>query len=130
MYMYMYVHHVQSVGSGCYNEASDDIKERGGGSLYSSAASDQLLLDLSPRQTPPTLHWRKPAEEEGEEEEGEGGGGGEMKEGRGRDWGLAVVDFSHLHLFVVSQYRGDRNHDYVCAYVSLSDHLWCPSIGG
>lgn len=59
----------------------------------------------------------------------EGGGGGE-RGNKGRttgenggkqheiDRGLAVVELSTLHFYLVSGYHGDCNHDYVCAYVS------------
>lgn len=84
--------------------------------MYASAMSEQLLLDLSPRQTTPPMQWRE--REEGDEDEVEVGEGKRGGCGEGGDRGLAVVDFSHLHLFVVSGYRGDKNHDYVCAHVS------------
>ena len=79
-----------------------------GDSLYASALSQPPLLDI---------------ESEGGEE-GEGGRGGvrEGETGRRGDRGLAVVDLSTLHFYIVSGYRGNRNHDYVCAYVSLLNH--------
>ena len=59
-------------------------------------------------------------EREEEAEEGEGGeeevGGGGWR--GGGDRGLAVANFSCLRLFMVSGYRGNSNHDYMCAHVS------------
>lgn len=54
----------------------------------------------------------------GGEGEGEKGNRGTGESGRGEDHGLAVVELSTLHFYLVSGYRGNQNHDYVCAYVS------------
>ena len=70
-------------------------------SLYASALSEPPLLDIG-----------------GEEEREKGGvavGGARTRE---EDHGLAVIELCTLHFYLVSGYRGDRNHDYVCAYVS------------
>ena len=99
--------------------------------MYASATSEQLLLDLSPRQMTPPMQWGE--RREGDEDEGEVGEGERRGGGDGEDRGLAVVDFSRLHLFMVSGYRGNKNHDYVCAHVSLhvvgiynavAQHVW------
>ena len=87
------------------NSSNRCANDSPGESVYASATSEQLLLDLDPRGS-----------EVGGESEG-GGGRGEM--GGGEDQGLAVVELSTLHFFLVSGYCGDQNHDYVCAYVSL-----------
>ena len=88
--------------------ANDSPRE----SLYASATSEQLLLDLDPGG--------REGEGEGEQEKGKGRGEtGGMGRG-GEDHGLAVVELSTLHFYLVSGYHGDQKHDYVCAYVSVS----------
>lgn len=81
------------------SHANDSPRE----SLYASAMSEQLLLDID----------HGGGEGEGERRSRETGEGGE-----GEDHGLAVIELSTLHFYVVSGYRGNRNHDYVCACVS------------
>ena len=94
------------------NPSNSGPNDSPGDSLYASALSEPPLLDLDS------------TEGEGEGERGEGGaaavrvageGGGKQLEG---DRGLAVVEISTLHFYLVSGYRGNLSHDYVCAYVS------------
>ena len=50
--------------------------------------------------------------------EGEEEGVGSVRETeREEDCGLAVVEISSLHFYLVSGYHGDPNHDYICAHV-------------
>lgn len=75
-------------------------------SLYASAMSEPLLLDI---------------------DHGVGEGEGERRNreaGIGDDHGLAVIELSTLHFYVVSGYRGNKNHDYVCAYVSGNMYMY------
>ena len=94
------------------NPSNSGPNDSPGDSLYASALSEPPLLDLDS------------TEGEGEGERGEGGAAAVRVAGEGGgkqlecDRGLAVVEISTLHFYLVSGYRGNLSHDYVCAYVS------------
>ena len=61
-------------------------------SVYASAVSHRLL-DLSPKTSDRSHHHHQ-------------------------EHGLIVLDTSNLHLFVVTGYKGNPTHDYLCAQVN------------
>ena len=88
-----------------HSRANDSPRD----SLYASALLEPPLLDID----------SEGGEGEGEREGRRGGNE------RGEDHGLAVVELSTLHFYLVSGYRGDQNHDYICASVSIYQQCVC-----